>query len=96
MQSILWCPWSPPERSSTHKIACRSNIDDIRGNTTLVANCLYFRKFNYSIFFEILFLGWCPMLQLSTKKISLKLDTERRKYARFSGLIQFSHASFHG
>ena len=36
------------------------------------------------------------MLQLSTKKISLKLDTERRKYARFSGLVQFSRASFHG
>ena len=79
MQSILWCAWPPPGRSSTLKIACGSNIDDIQGNTTLVANCLYFRKFNYSLFFEILFLGWCPMLQLSTKKISLKPDTERRK-----------------
>ena len=78
MQSILWCAWPPPGRSSTMKTACGSNIDDIRGNTTLVANYLYFRKFNYSIFFEILFLGWCPMLQLS-KKISLKPDTERRK-----------------
>ena len=29
------------------------------------------------------------MLQLSTKKISLKSDTERRKYARFSGLVPF-------
>ena len=27
------------------------------------------------------------MLQLSTKKISLKSDTERGKYARFSGPI---------
>ena len=79
MQSILWCPWPPPGRSSTLKIACELNIDDIRGNTALVANCLYFRKFNYCIFFEILFLGWCPMLQLSTKKISLKPDIERRK-----------------
>ena len=42
MQSILWCAWPPPGRSSTLKIACGSNIDDIRGNTTLVANCLYF------------------------------------------------------
>src|SRR6185437_14472618 len=48
-----------------------------------------FRKFNYSIFFEILFCGWCPMLQLSTKKISLKSDTEHRKYARFSRLVLF-------
>ena len=55
MQSILWCAWPPPGRSSTLKIACGPNIDDIRGNTTLVANCLYFRKFNYSILFEILF-----------------------------------------
>ena len=42
MQSILWCAWPPPERSSTLKIACGSNIDDIRGNTTLGANFLYF------------------------------------------------------
>ena len=41
MQSILWCAWPPPGRSSTLKIACGSNIDDIRGNTTFVANCLY-------------------------------------------------------
>ena len=55
MQSILWCAWPPPERSSTLKIACGSNIDDIWGNTTLVANFYIFRKFNYSLFFEILF-----------------------------------------
>ena len=42
VQSILWCAWPPSGRSSTLKIACGSNIDDIRGNTTLVANCLYF------------------------------------------------------
>ena len=71
------------------KIVCESNIDDIRGNTMLVANYLFFRKFNYSLFFEILFWGWFPMLQLSTKKISLKSDTERRKYARLSGLVPF-------
>ena len=42
MQSILWCAWPPPGRSSTLKIACGSNIDDIRGNTTFVTNYLYF------------------------------------------------------
>ena len=42
MQSILWCAWPPPRRNSMLKIACVSNIDDIRGNTTLIANCLYF------------------------------------------------------
>ena len=56
MQSILWCAWPPPERSSTLKIACGSNIDDIRVNTTLVAIAYIFRKFNYSILFEIFFL----------------------------------------
>ena len=54
MQSILWCAWPPPGRSSTLKIACGSNIDDIRGNTTLVA---IFRKFNYSLFFELFLRG---------------------------------------
>src|SRR6185436_11633567 len=89
MQSFLCCAWPPPGRSSTLKIACGSNIADIRGNTTLVANCYIFRKLNYSLFFETLFLGWSPMLQFSNKKISLKSDTERRKYARFSGLVPF-------
>ena len=42
MQSILWCAWPPPGRSSTLKIACGSNIDDIRGNTKIIANYLYF------------------------------------------------------
>ena len=42
MQSILWFTWPPLGRSSTLKIASGSNIDDIRGNTTLGANCLYF------------------------------------------------------
>ena len=42
VQSILWCAWPPPGMSLTLKIACGWNIDDIRGNTTLVANCLYF------------------------------------------------------
>ena len=55
MQSILWCAWPPPGRRSTLKIACGPNIDDIRGNTTLVAIVYIFRKFNYSLFFEILF-----------------------------------------
>ena len=42
MQSILWCAWPPAGRSSTLKIACGTNIDDIRRNTTFIANCLYF------------------------------------------------------
>ena len=90
IQSTLSCAWPPPGRSSTLKIACGSNIDDIQGNTKFVAKCLYFFwKFNYSQFFEILFCGWCSMLQLSTKKISLKSDTEHGKYARFSRLVPF-------
>ena len=90
MQSILRCAWTPPGRSSTLKIACGSNIDDIRGNTTFVANYLYFlKKFNYSQLIEILFWGWWPMLHLSTKKNSLKSDTEHGKYARFSILVPF-------
>ena len=55
MQSILWCAWPPPGRSSTMKIACGSNIDDILENTTFVANYLYFFKINDSQFIEILF-----------------------------------------
>ena len=42
MQSILLCAWPPPGRSSTLKIACGSNIDDIRGKTKFVANYFYF------------------------------------------------------
>ena len=42
MQSILWSAWPPSGRSWTVKIACGSYIDDIRGNTTFVANYLYF------------------------------------------------------
>ena len=42
MQSILWCAWPSSGRSSTLKIASGSYIDDIRGNTTFVANYLYF------------------------------------------------------
>ena len=42
---------------------------------------------------RIWLLGLCSfinrVLQLSTKKISLKLDTERGKYARFSRLVPF-------
>ena len=71
---------APTGKEFDAEIDCESNIDDIRGNTTLVLIVYIFRKFNYSILFEILFLRWCPMLQLSTKKISLKLDTERGKF----------------
>ena len=42
LQSILWCAWPPLGRSSTLKIACGLNIYDIQGNTTFVANYLYF------------------------------------------------------
>ena len=42
MQSILWFAWPLPGKSSTLKIASGSNIDDIVGNTTFVANYLYF------------------------------------------------------
>ena len=49
MQSILWCAWPPPRRSSTLKIACRSNIDDIRGYTTFVTNYLYFLENSITI-----------------------------------------------
>ena len=55
MQSILWYAWPPLGRSSTLKIACGSNIGDIQGNTTFVANYLFFQKINYSRFIEILF-----------------------------------------
>ena len=54
MQSIVWSAWPPLGRSSTLKIARGSNIDDIRGNTTLVANCLYFLK-NLIIVFSLKF-----------------------------------------
>ena len=89
MQSILWCAWPPSGKSSTLEIVCGSNIDDIWGIPRLLLIFYIFRKFNCSLLFEILYLGWCPMLQLSTKKISLKSDTERRKYARFSGPVPF-------
>ena len=90
MQSILWCTWPPAGRSSTPKIACGSNIDDIRGNSTFVANCLYFLENSITIdSLKFCFEGGGLMLQLSTKKISLKSDTERGKYARFSRLVPF-------
>ena len=54
MQSILWCAWPPSGRSSTLKIACGSNIDDIRGNTTLVANFFIFLE-NLIIVFSLKF-----------------------------------------
>ena len=52
MQSILWFVWPPPGRSSTLKIASRSNIDDIRGNTTLVAKLFIFLE-NLIIVFSL-------------------------------------------
>ena len=62
----------------------------IRGNTTFVANCLYCLENSITIdLLKICFEGGGLMLQLSTKKISLKSDTERGKYARFSRLVPF-------
>ena len=49
MQSIFWFAWPPPGRSSTLKIACGSNIYDIRGNTTFVANYLQELRHNPSM-----------------------------------------------
>ena len=89
-QSILWCAWPPPGRSSTLKIACGSNIDDIRGNTKFVAKCLYFLENSIIVnSLKILFWGWFSMLHLSTKKFSLKSGAERGKYTRFSRLVPF-------
>ena len=89
MQSILWCAWPPPGSSSTLKIAWGSNIDDIRGNTTFVANCLYFLE-NSIIVNSLKFCfeggGLCFS---SPQKKSLKSDTERGKYAHFSRLVPF-------
>ena len=89
VQSIIWCAWLPPGRSLTLKISCELNIDDIRGNTKFVANCLYFLENSITIDSLKFFLGWCSMLQLSTENFLLKSDTERGKYARFSILVPF-------
>ena len=80
--------WPPTGWSSALKIACGSNIDDIRGNTKFVANCLYCLENSITIdLLKICFEGGGLMLHLSTKKISLKSDTERGKYARLSRLV---------
>ena len=61
MQSILWCACCPPPgRSSTLKIDCGSNIDDIRGKTKFVANCLYFlensiKVDSFKLFYRVVF-----------------------------------------
>ena len=90
MQSILWCAWPPPGRSSTLKIACGSNIDDIRGNTTFVTNYLYFVENSITVdSLKFCFEGGGLCFISPSKKISLKSDTERGKYARFSRLVPF-------
>ena len=98
MQSILWCAWPPPGRSSTLKIACGTNIDDIRGNSTFVANCLYFLENSITVDSLIFFCFEGGVLRFCSppKKFSLKSNTERGKYARFSRLAHFSRASFLG
>ena len=90
MQSILWCAWPPPGRSTTLEIACGSNIDDIRWSTTFVANCLYFLE-NSIIVNSLKFCSEVGGLCFSPpqKKKSLKSDTERGKYAHFSRLVPF-------
>ena len=55
MQSILWCAWPPSGKSSTLEIVCGSDIDDIWGIPRQLLIVYIFRKFNYSLFFEILF-----------------------------------------
>ena len=82
MQSILWCAWPPPGRRSTLKIACGSNIDDIRGNTTLVANCLYFQKISYSHFFEIFLRVVSNATALHQKKF-IKIGHRTQKICSF-------------
>ena len=90
MQSILWCAWPPPGRSSTLKIACGLNIDDIRGNTTFVANCLYFLENSITVdSLKFCFEGGGLCFISPPKKNSLKSDTERGKYTRFRNLVPF-------
>ena len=90
MRSILWCAWPPPGRSSTLKIACELNIDDIRGNTKFIANCLLFLENSITIdSLKFCFEGGGLHFSSPPKKISLKSDTERGKYARFSRLVPF-------
>src|SRR6185436_10364289 len=77
-------------RSSTLKIACGSNIDDIRWNTTYVANCLYLLENSIIVnSLKFCFEGGGLCFISPQKKISLKSDTERGKYARFSRLVPF-------
>ena len=68
MQSILFGAWPPPGRSSTLKIACGSNIDDIRGIPRLLLIVYICRKFNYSLFFEIFFEGGVQCFSSPPKK----------------------------
>ena len=55
MQSILWCAWPPSGKCATLEIVCGSDIDDIWGIPRQLLIVYIFRKFNYSLFFEILF-----------------------------------------
>ena len=71
------------------KIACGSNIDDIRGNTTFVTNYLYFLENSITIDSLKFCLKVVVYASALHQKITLKSDTERRKYARFSGLVLF-------
>ena len=78
------------ERSLTLKITCGSNIDDIRGNTTFVTNYLYFLENSITIdSLKFCFEGGGLHFSSPPKKISLKSDTERGKYARFNRLVPF-------
>ena len=72
------------------KIACGSNIDDIPGNTKIVAKCLYFLENSITVdSLKFFFEGGGLCFISPPKKISLKSDTERGKYARFSRLVPF-------
>ena len=58
-----------------------SNIDDIRVNTMLVANCLYFLEIQLQSIHWNFVLRVVVYASALHKKISLKSDTERGKYA---------------
>ena len=83
MQSILWCAWPPPGRGSTQQLACGSNIDDIRGNTTLGANCLYFLENSITVDLLIFFFEGGGLCFSSTPKNFIKIGHRTWKICSF-------------
>ena len=68
MQSILWCAWPPPGRSLTLKIVCGSNIDDIRGNTMLVASYFFLENLIMAFSLKFCFEGGVQCFSSPPKK----------------------------